>query len=478
MKGVESMISVNLGEETETIEYKKSTGEMKEAMISMAAILNKHGQGELFFGVKNDGTVIGQEVTDKTLREVSQAIGNHIKPVIYPEISKRTFDDSDVVYVKFQGSRQPYLAYNIPRIRVSDEDLVMDQDTYDELIRKRSDNTKSWEASISEYSVKDIDMDVLKNYIEKAKKAGRITFENEAPEAVMEKLGLISGDKLLNAGAALFCDKPLNELQMAKFASDERLTFTDIRRYTGSILELADKAQQYIVDAMDWKADIDGFEREERPEIPIPAIREAIINAFGHRLIESQQSVEVAIFKNRIEIFSPGVYASNIEPEEYIMLDKRSVRRNPIITRTLYYSKDMETFATGLRRIKKACDEAGCEVDFEKQENGFAVIFHRNLRIKWNDNQSINDKKTVKKTSKKTDKKTSKKTIAEISKKRDEILYLIGKNPRITINRLAEETGLSVAGVRYHLNNMKKQGVLERIGADKGGCWKVSDLNK
>ena len=53
---------------------------------------------------------------------------------------------------------------------------------------------------------------------------------------------------------------------MAKFASDERLTFTDIRRFTGSILTLADKAVQYVIDAMDWRVEFDGgLERKEIP---------------------------------------------------------------------------------------------------------------------------------------------------------------------------------------------------------------------
>ena len=51
---------------------------------------------------------------------------------------------------------------------------------------------------------------------------------------------------------------------MAKFASDEKLTFTDIRRHTGSILELADMAVQYIIDAMDWRVEFNGrLERQE-----------------------------------------------------------------------------------------------------------------------------------------------------------------------------------------------------------------------
>ena len=50
---------MNLGIETETLEFKKSTGELKEAVQSICAILNKHQHGELYFGVKSDGTVIG-----------------------------------------------------------------------------------------------------------------------------------------------------------------------------------------------------------------------------------------------------------------------------------------------------------------------------------------------------------------------------------------------------------------------------------
>ena len=71
-------VDLNLGIETETLEFKKSTGELKEAMHSICAILNKHQHGELYFGVKPDGTVVGQVVTEESLREVSQKIKNFI----------------------------------------------------------------------------------------------------------------------------------------------------------------------------------------------------------------------------------------------------------------------------------------------------------------------------------------------------------------------------------------------------------------
>lgn len=50
-------------------------------------ILNKHGSGKLYFGVRNNGDVLGQAINDETLRKVSQVIKNHITPAIFPEIN-------------------------------------------------------------------------------------------------------------------------------------------------------------------------------------------------------------------------------------------------------------------------------------------------------------------------------------------------------------------------------------------------------
>lgn len=50
---------MNIGGENEFVEHKKTTSEIKEGMVSISSILNKHGYGELFFGVRNDGEAFG-----------------------------------------------------------------------------------------------------------------------------------------------------------------------------------------------------------------------------------------------------------------------------------------------------------------------------------------------------------------------------------------------------------------------------------
>ena len=94
--------------ESETLEFKKSVSELKEGLISITAMLNKHGYGELWFGIGPDGTPKGMTITEKTLRDVSQAIGVHIEPRIYPQITQENLDGKDCICVRFDGQQKPY----------------------------------------------------------------------------------------------------------------------------------------------------------------------------------------------------------------------------------------------------------------------------------------------------------------------------------------------------------------------------------
>ena len=58
--------------ENETTEYKKTLGQLKDGIISIVAILNKHGAGELWFGIRDDGIAVGVNVGEKTVRDISQ----------------------------------------------------------------------------------------------------------------------------------------------------------------------------------------------------------------------------------------------------------------------------------------------------------------------------------------------------------------------------------------------------------------------
>lgn len=306
---------MNLGIETETLEFKKSTGELKEAMNSISAILNKHQQGEIYFGVKPDGTVIGQVVTEESLREVSQKIKNSIEPKIYPEVKKVVMDGRDCIYVKFEGSQTPYFAFGVAKIRVADEDLTMSPQELADYIRKGDKEENRWENLVSNKFVDDVDEELLKKYTNQAHDVGRIAIEYTDKRTVLNQLELSEGNNLINAGKVLFADDLIQDIQMAIFATNERLTFNDIQRHHGPVLKLVDIAENYIKSNIHWRVEFTGtLQRTEIPEIPVDAIREALLNSFCHKDYATGQSNEVAIYKNRIEIYNPGSFPEGFEP--------------------------------------------------------------------------------------------------------------------------------------------------------------------
>lgn len=78
-------IHLKIGYETEIVEFKKSTGKLKEGVISLTSMLNKHSTATVYFGVKNNGDIIGQEIGDRTLRDISQMVASSIKPQVIPQ---------------------------------------------------------------------------------------------------------------------------------------------------------------------------------------------------------------------------------------------------------------------------------------------------------------------------------------------------------------------------------------------------------
>ena len=113
------------------------------------------------------------------------------------------------------------------------------------------------------------------------------------------------------------------------------------------------------------------------------AVREAVINAFGHRLIESGQPVEVEICRSFLEIHSPGEFPEGVTPEMFLRENRSPIHRNPLIVRTLTYSDDMQALATGFKRMQAACDGTGCKVAYFADDHGFTVRFYRHCGEGW-----------------------------------------------------------------------------------------------
>jgi len=367
------------GKETETLEFKKTTGETKEAVISIASILNKCGKGEIYFGIRNDGTPFGQQIGDATLRDVSKTISDNLKPQIFPIINAVTINDKDCIRIAFEGDNPPYYAYGRAYIRVADEDKQISPDELESFIIRKYDQVSNWDSSPAKICLTEIDAAELEKYINKANAAGRLDYPYTNVEDILSRLDLLNNGEVKNTAEVMFSQKTKLEIMMATFASKEKLTFNDINRAEGRVIDLVDTAERYIRNTMRYRVIIDGsqLQRKEIPEVPHVAIREALLNSFCHKNYRTPQSNEVAIYSDRIEIYNPGTFPIGITPDDYIKGRGRTIHRNPLLALVMYYSKDIEKFGTGLKRIANACEEADIKYEFVSDNYGFTVIFYR-----------------------------------------------------------------------------------------------------
>ena len=128
---------MNLGSETETIEFKESTGEIHQAIESIAAILNKHSRGELYFGIKDDGSLKGQVVKDSTIKTISDTILRDIEPRITPTIKRQSYENINYIKVSFYGMQKPYSAFGKFLVRVGTQNRQITRDELRRLIKKK-----------------------------------------------------------------------------------------------------------------------------------------------------------------------------------------------------------------------------------------------------------------------------------------------------------------------------------------------------
>ena len=173
-----------------------------------------------------------------------------------------------------------------------------------------------------------------------------------------------------------------------------------------------------------------------------------------HRDYSNPKGNEVAIFKDRIEIYNPGNFPEEIEPEDFFSGKEHSVLRNPLIAETMYKSKDIERWGSGIKRIHEECAAAGIAVEFDRLKTGFAVVFYRP--------EMENDEGLVER------------LVEGLVESQRKILDFISDNPHISKKELSDKIGISTTAIDKNITQLKKKGFLKRIGPAKGGCWKVS----
>ena len=97
--------------------------------------------------------------------------------------------------------------------------------------------------------------------------------------------------------------------------------------------------------------EITGIERKTKEFIPEAAFREAVANALAHRNWDMNSHVRISLFKDRIEIKSPGELPKGITEEEYLS-GEISCLRNPVLGNVFFRMRYIEMFGTGFSKAK------------------------------------------------------------------------------------------------------------------------------
>lgn len=116
----------------------------------------------------------------------------------------------------------------------------------------------------------------------------------------------------------------------------------------------------------------------------------------------------------------------------------------------------METFGSGLRKIYSLCNLANIDINYMDTDMDFTIEFSRVDRNNMPEGGILNG--------------TINGTITELE---SEVLDFLRKNKNATILEVAENCERSIRTVNRVISSLKSKRLIERVGSNKTGCWKV-----
>jgi ATP-dependent DNA helicase RecG len=209
---------------------------------------------------------------------------------------------------------------------------------------------------------------------------------NTTTKALLVHLNLLDGSKPTNAAILLFGSTPQRFHRTAEtkcvrcHGTEYRRPFASQQIYTGDLFEQVDQARDFVLGKIDRAIGT----REAGPtapatyDMPPDAITEAIVNAVAHRDYNSNASVEVRLFADRLEVWNPGMLPGTLTLES-LRGDHPSVPFNPLIAESLYLTRYIEKAGSGTQRMIELCREAALpEPDFELRQGSFVLTIWKN----------------------------------------------------------------------------------------------------
>jgi ATP-dependent DNA helicase RecG len=357
--------------ESEGLEFKKTTGQRSEAAKTVCAMLNGRG-GFVLFGVSDKSEIIGQQVTAKTLEDITQEL-RKIEPPVFPEIETISLgNDKAVILVKVSGTWGTYFYDGRPYLRHGPTSQIMPRREYEKRVLDEFHAYRRWENELAPewVTIQDLDEEEIQSTLQNAVKLGRMKNPSyNDTESILRGLGLLDEGCLINAAVALygkserlFSTYPQLSIRLARFRGSDRLTgFMDNRDYWGNAFDLLRRGELFLLDHVSISGQVipGKMLREDYPIYPPLATREALANAICHRdYTVAGGAVAIATYDDRLEIINPGILHFDITSEK-LARPHESKPWNPIIANVFYRAGIIEKWGIGTLNIIDRCKENG-----------------------------------------------------------------------------------------------------------------------
>ena len=359
--------------ENNQIEYSEGISGHHRLVSKTIGFLNSKG-GKFYIGISDvTKKPVGKRFTQRDEEKVVSILTSSILPipVFDVKIHSDSLGNTIVVVTILEGPDPPYYkkSKGIPNgvyLRIGSCTRRATQEDIARLYMKRQ-NIGYDEKAITYFSnFKSASIDVL----DRPKLEKYIRDVSAGKGVGLQK---VTGEHILDVGAAtkiegrlcptiggilMFCDTPGRCLSVLSDCYIKGTRFKgnkvtdeiiDQKEITGTLDSQIEKGFNFVKAHLNLGGIIKGVRRKDILEIPEFVVRELIVNAVAHRDYSiSGATINIAIFDDRIEFFSPGGLPSGVTPEN---IRDKSVIRNRIIADCLYHMKFIERFGTGWDRI-------------------------------------------------------------------------------------------------------------------------------
>ncbi len=363
--------------ETVNIEYKEKFGDT--VLKTLCAFANTDG-GEVIIGIDNNGEIKGVEIDNEGLEQITQKIVNKLG--IHPEIKLTEKEDRKIVIIRVDKSRVPVSFNGRYYERGGNTTREMKSDRLKQFFLKGT----NWDSMINEDAgFGEIDEETVRMFLRMGRAKGRlVAFDEDVDvEILFEHLKLSNRGKLTNAAIVLFGKDPqkyfLNAvLRVIKLKND--ITPVGDRMIGGNLFRQILEGEEAIKNFMGVRYEIKELIRDEIWDYPLPAIREALINALIHRdYFRWNVQTQIKIYDDHIWFYNIGGLPEGITIEQ-LKKPHSSVPRNPLIVHVFYLAGFIEEMGTGTGRIMETMRQAGLpDPEFKEEMGGFSVYFRKDI---------------------------------------------------------------------------------------------------